>query len=96
MSTAATIGLYDMLRVKLGENEARIFVQNFEERFEEKFAEQKDILATKQDIADLRVQMAQLEGRLQAQIAESKSDMIKWMFGFFITLALMIVGLYLK
>ncbi len=32
----------------------------------------------------------------QQDIAESKVDIIKWVFAFFVTLALMILGLYIK
>ena len=42
-------------------------------------------LATKEDIAIVR-----------KEIAESKTDMIKWVFTFFAALSLMIMGLYLK
>ena len=57
MSTSATIRLYDLLRVKLGENEARIFIDNFEESFREKFEEKKDTLATKTDLAEVKAEM---------------------------------------
>jgi hypothetical protein len=30
------------------------------------------------------------------KIETSKSDMVKWFFAFFVTIALMVVGLYLK
>jgi len=40
---------------------------------DEKYAQKKDILATKDDIATVR-----------KEIAESKSDMITWMFVFWI------------
>ncbi|MGB0884402.1 MAG: hypothetical protein ACPGTG_06745 [Flavobacteriales bacterium] len=47
--------------------------------------EAKEILATKQDIADLRI-----------EIKDTKVDMIKWYVALFVMLALMIVGLYFK
>jgi hypothetical protein len=62
-----------MLRVKLGENEARSFVQHFEESIEEKFEQKKDILATKSDLANLKAEMLLM-----------KADMIKWMFIFWL------------
>jgi hypothetical protein len=43
------------------------------------------IFAAKEDIA-----------RLEAKIAEAKTDMIKWFVPMFITLMLMVVGLYIK
>ena len=50
------------------------------------------ILATKEDVAVIRQDMAKLE----TKIAESKTDTIKWVFGFFVALMLAIVGLYFK
>jgi hypothetical protein len=77
MSTTATIRLYDMLKPKLGETEARMFIQHFEESFEEGFAAKSQQLTTKQDIADLRWE-------LRVEIAQSRAEIIKWMFIFWI------------
>ncbi len=49
----------------------------------------KEHLLTKKDLIELGA-------RLENSIAQSKTDMIKWMFSFFVALALMIIGLYLK
>ena len=51
MSTTATIRLYDMLKPKLGEAEARLFIQHFEETLDDRFAAKSDLLATKVDLA---------------------------------------------
>ncbi len=52
---------------------AREFVSKIEQTIEKKFEEKKDILATKEDIS-----------RLDNRITESKAEMIKWMFIFWI------------
>lgn len=44
----------------------------------------------------LRDEMSKLEMNLRDKINDSKSDLIKWMFGIFLTLALMILGIYFK
>lgn len=77
------INLYNKLRSKIGESEARELIEFIDFRSEEKRVNADKILATKQDIADVRL-----------EIKETKTDMIKWFFAFFITLALMILGLY--
>jgi hypothetical protein len=46
-----------MLKAKIGAPEAEAFVQILEQTVDKKFDEKKDIIATKQDLADL-------EGRL--------------------------------
>ena len=57
MSTTAAIRLYEMLKPKLGENEARTFIQHFEESFEERFAAKSDMLATKVDLAETKAEI---------------------------------------
>lgn len=60
------IKLYELLKVKLGEKEAEAFVDILETRVDKKFEEAKQVLATKQDLA------------------ETKADIIKWMFIFWV------------
>lgn len=67
----AEIELYEILKEKIGEKEARTLVEYIEAKVEKKFEEKKDILATKQDIANLEI-----------KIEKIKSDIIKWMFIF--------------
>lgn len=61
------------------------FVKEIEVLVDNKFENKKDVLATKEDVANIRL-----------EIKESKLETIKWVFAFFVTLALMIVGLYFK
>lgn len=67
------IELYEILRSKLGDKEAKNLVEYVETRVERKFEEKKDVLATKQDITNLDVKIEQV-----------KSEIIKWMFLFWI------------
>ena len=55
------------------------------------FATKEDLrnFATKEDLANVR-------GVLRTEIANVKSDVIRWMFAFFVTMLLAILGLYLK
>ena len=56
-----------------------------------RFATKEDLrnFATKEDLANVR-------GELRTEIANVKSDVIRWMFAFFVTMLLAILGLYLK
>jgi len=60
----------------------------------------KDIYNVREDltkeIGNVRVDLARVEGRLETKIAEVKSDVMRWMFAFFVTMMLAILGLYLK
>ncbi len=54
------------------------------------------VLATKEDISVLNEKIAHLRGELKTDIAASKTDMIKWMVGFWLAQMAAIIGLYLK
>jgi len=53
-------------------------------------------LELKEEIARVREDLAKVEGRLEVKIAEVKSDVIRWMFGFFVAMLIAILGLYLR
>ncbi len=72
------IKLYELLKVRLGTQEAEAFVEILENKVNQKFDDAKQSLATKEDIANLRTD-------LKTDIAESKADLIKWMFIFWIS-----------
>jgi len=69
----AEIELYEILKTKLGEKEAKTLVEYIEAKVEKGLDEKKDILATKQDIAHLEI-----------KIEKTRADLIKWMFLFWI------------
>ena len=71
------------LKAKIGEAETKELLEFIDLRSEEKRSNADKILATRQDINDIRI-----------EIKEVKTDMIKWFFAFFITLVVMILGLY--
>jgi len=50
----AEIELYEILKTKVGEKEAKTLIEYIEAKVEKKYEEKKDILATKEDIANLR------------------------------------------
>lgn len=86
--SALDLKVYEIFKSKLGEREAEIVIEYFESKTESKYQEKKDILATKQDISELRLEMRQ-------EIANTKVDLIKWMVGFWIAQMAAIIGLYL-
>jgi hypothetical protein len=67
------IELYEILKSKVGDKEAKALVEYVEATVEQKLEEKKDVLATKQDIANLELKIEQV-----------RSDIIKWMFLFWI------------
>jgi len=77
----ATIKLFEALKTKFGEAEAKVIVEeiekietNVELKVEKAFADKKDILATKEDLA-----------KLEARINNKFNDLLKWMIIMWIT-----------
>jgi hypothetical protein len=77
MST--TLELYEQLKPKLGDAEARSLLEFIETTVIQK-------AATKDDLA-------LLEQRLKLEMAELRSDLIKWMFGFWIGNVAVLTGI---
>ena len=89
--SATEIKLYDIFRkdLKLDDNRSKFFIEILYESIENTTARN----AT-QYKSDLQNDLQKMELQLRNEIKESKTDMIKWFFAFFVTLVLMISGLY--
>lgn len=75
MSAISSIEMYNILKGKLGESEAKALTEYVETKVEKSLEKEKDILATKVDLA------------------EAKSDIIKWMFIFWIGQIVVTLGI---
>ena len=73
--------VYEILKSRFSEKEAEAFIEYFESKANEKIDDRKDIFLTKQDKIDL------IEKK-----TKDKIDLIKWMFGFWITIILLIIA----
>jgi hypothetical protein len=83
--SALELKVYEIFKTRLSEPEDAGIIEYIEEKTEKKYEEKKDILATKEDISKLKEE-------LRVEMREIKTDMIKWMFIFWIgQLAAMIV-----
>ena len=51
------IALYNVLKTKLGENEAQAVVEGIKQEVKNEFDNKKDILATKEDILNLKIEL---------------------------------------
>ena len=72
MIALSNIDLFNLLRQKIGETEAKAVTEYIEVQVTDKFETEKKYLATKEDIAIVR-----------KEIAESKADLLKWMIVLF-------------
>ena len=74
MTAQHTISIYEILYpVIKSEAKTKELVASIEKVVDQKFEDNKNLLATKEDIANLRTEMK-----------EMKSEMIKWMFIFWV------------
>jgi hypothetical protein len=73
--TVTAIDLYNILRLKIGESEAKALVEFVELKIDHKFEDNMDQLATKRDLQEVKAE-------LELKIEKVKSEMIKWMFIF--------------
>ena len=83
------IQLFQILKQKLGEKEADALVSFVDEKIKDNNQINLNILATKGDIAEVKLEIADVK----RGIASSKTDLHKWMVGMFIPLYLTIIGL---
>ncbi|MBL7137841.1 MAG: hypothetical protein ISS17_03595 [Bacteroidales bacterium] len=75
--TVTTIDLYNILKSKIGENEAKTLVEFVELRVEKQIEEQMEEIAGKKDLF-------QVKSELELKIEKVRSDLIKWMFIFWV------------
>ena len=86
------IQLFQILKEKLGEKEAEPLVSFVDFKLKKNNDNNLNILATKKDIANVKEDIA----RLDVKNSDVKSEIIKWVFAFFVAIMLAIIGLYFK
>ena len=83
------IKLYELLKAKIGDREAEAFLGLLESRIDQKFDDRKSEFVLEKDKEKLLTKADALaifatKEDLARQIGETKSDIIKWMFIFWI------------
>lgn len=78
-----------MLSHKLGKESAEHLTLYVENKIKEDLESKTQMLATKEDLSKLDLKFTD-------KISNVKVDLIKWMFAFWVTVVLMLVGLYFK
>jgi predicted ATP-dependent Lon-type protease len=98
--TMTAIQLFQLLKGKIGEQGASELIDFVDVKVKENTKEIHEInlktLATKAELFDVRNVLKEDIAKLDIKITETKSDIIRWVFAFFVTLMLAIVGLYFK
>jgi len=80
-----TLKIYEILAAKLPDEQAKTVAKAIDEAIEADTERKKEILVTKED---LHVEVSKLEkemARLEIKMESTKSEIIKWMFIFWIS-----------
>lgn len=83
--TVTTIDLYQILRTRIGEKEAKALVEFVELKVQVKLKEEMNSFATSGDVISLKGEIANVRDELhqvELKIEKVRSDLIKWMFVF--------------
>ncbi|MEI6884669.1 MAG: hypothetical protein WCO02_09280 [Bacteroidota bacterium] len=83
--TVTTIDLYQILRTRIGEKEAKALVEFVELKVQVKLKEEMNSFATSSDIITLKGEITNVRDELhqvELRIEKVRSDLIKWMFVF--------------
>lgn len=83
------ITLFNTLKAKLGEQEAQTIVEGIKQTVKEEFDNKKDILATKQDIHEIKVEIEKLWEDLERGLRTN----LQWIVGTIIASAGIIITL---
>ena len=68
-----------LLSAGVSHERARAVVDLFDRSVDERYGLHAQVLATKRDVAELETRLSKDIARTQAQIAETKADLSKWM-----------------
>ena len=91
-----TLRIYEKLKEKFDEPQARAAVEAIERSFEEYRENQREFLATKEDLtrveAGLREDLTRETSQLELKIEQVRTELIRWMFIFWVGQFAAIVG----
>lgn len=67
----AEIELYEIIKAKIGEKEAKTLVEYIEAKVEKKFEEKKDLFVTKEDLANAKAELEIKMEKIRTDILRS-------------------------
>jgi hypothetical protein len=94
METVTLTKLYEMLAQKIGRSDAESLTQYVNIKIKDELNAKTDILATRALVKDESFALREDIHALRNEMKDNTISMQKWMLGTFITLVVMILGLY--
>lgn len=96
MTASTNIQLYENLKKKLGTSEAEALVDFVDSRLKDSNDDNTKLLATKEDVKDLKFELTQEISGLRLDIERLTTKGQAWMIRIFVALVLMLITLLLK
>jgi hypothetical protein len=93
--SSAELNTYEELKAAWGEKTAKTLMDYIETKADEKAKAQAENLTSKKELSAMEVVVQKVNGEWQVKIADSKSEMIRWMCGFWIAQAITTFGFIL-
>jgi len=97
MQTARFLENYNRLKAVLGEEQTQVLTAYFADQFDESRREQEMQVATKIDLANLKIELSEKIGleasQLSSKISDSKVESIKWIVALMITQTGLLTGI---
>jgi hypothetical protein len=84
MASISITQLYALLSEKVGKETAEKLTVYIEDKIKDEVQTQSNILATKEDIISTKQDIAALELKLSEKISDTRTELIKWMFIFWV------------
>ena len=82
--------LYEKLKPKLGEEEARSLLEYIESAVERRAATKEDLMRTE---TGLREEIQRVETELREEIQRVRADLIRWTFAFWVSTIAILTGI---
>lgn len=95
MSAIPLTRLYERLSIKFGKETAEDITSYIEAK-NDQLENKTQTLPTKEDLSKVELKINDLELRLSNKINDSKSEILRWIISMWITLSLMMLGIFLK
>ncbi len=95
MSSLSITKLFELLTAKVGRDTAEHLIVYMDDKIRGGIEGKSLVLATKEDLSSLEFGTKEQISRLEVKISETKSEIIKWMFIFWIAQVATTFGLIL-
>ena len=85
--------VFQILKARIGEKETEAFITYIDTSLKDN---RNELVETIQRSFASKEDLENVKGELEVRISDVRTDVIRWMFAFFVTMLIAILGLYFK